>query len=101
MPLEIASKSLPSLMIKAALAVKTVDRAIGHIQSVMRVIMSKESLATEAQQAVNSAKPMIQSIKVDLVVPAINRIRLPQTPRHNLFDWGSTGMPAASRARHR
>src|SRR5262245_51347910 len=93
MPLEIASKSLPSLMIKAALAVKTVDRAIGHIQSVMRVIMCEKALAPEGKQAIDPSQPCIERLKMVFIALAIDWIGLSQASCDDPLNGSSDGDP--------
>src|SRR5262245_42136128 len=68
----------PTIVIEFSFGVETFGGRIGHIQSVMRIVMREESLAAEAEQTVYLAQPLIQLIETGFVTLLVDGIRLAQ-----------------------
>src|ERR1035438_3895242 len=84
MLLEVLPVRSPALPLKFSLATDTVHSTIGHVESVMRVVMREESLAAEGNQVFKTADPVIQQRKVVFEAALIYWIRVGQTARYHL-----------------
>ena len=60
--------------VERAVFVQRIHRAIGHGESVMRIVMRKQALATKGQQIVEATRPGVELLKMSRVIAVINRI---------------------------
>jgi len=49
----------PTVVIEAARLIQALDRTVCHVQGMVRIIMCKQSLATEGENALKLADPVI------------------------------------------
>ena len=74
----------PTLVIKFPLCVETFGSGISHIQSVMCVVVGKETLSAKSQQTVYLTQPLIQLIEAGLIASLVDGICLAEASDNNL-----------------
>src|SRR5262249_7628469 len=73
----------PARAVEAAGGLDAVRGAVRHEEGVVGIVVSEESLAPEAEQAVARLKPLVERGEAGFVTASIDRIGLAQAPRHH------------------
>jgi len=68
------AEALPASKVKSPAIIQTPDRAVSHIQSVVCVVMHKQTLTPEGDQSIDLPEPLVDLAEVCFVTLAVNGV---------------------------